>query len=158
MHYSILTAFIVCLVHSHFSRVSGYNCTKFGGLNHYHPLVECPPANFMLKDNLVECFDNFTSFHNGPNLEYMCMSRRDMDEEIIKNTTVTTAYIHNELNDLIFEPFSTKYQFNGTHFKCDSEEKWAGSWFNIDADSTSPCTTNTTISVNVKYHSDDNNL
>ena len=33
------------------------NCSDFDG--HYgseYPLVECPPAKFMLKDNLVECF------------------------------------------------------------------------------------------------------
>ena len=38
---------------------SGYNCSDFkGAFGSEHPLVECPPAKFMLKDNLVECFDN----------------------------------------------------------------------------------------------------
>ena len=38
---------------------SGYNCSDFSGF-YPVPLVECPPAKFMLQDNLVECFDNYT--------------------------------------------------------------------------------------------------
>ena len=40
---------------------SEYNCSDFKGNNGIkHPLEECPPANFMLNDNLLECFDNYT--------------------------------------------------------------------------------------------------
>ena len=79
-----------------------------------------------------------------------------INEERIKNLMVTPAYIDNELDDIIFKAFSTRYHFNGTHFKCDSEEKWADSWFKIDVDSVSPCMTDTKISINMKYnHSTD---
>ena len=37
---------------------SGYNCSDFDDV-YGKPLKECPPAKFMLKDNLVECFDYF---------------------------------------------------------------------------------------------------
>ena len=38
---------------------SGYNCSDFKSILSNFTLVECPPAKFMLKDNLVECFDNY---------------------------------------------------------------------------------------------------
>ena len=42
---------------------SGYNCSDFNMYGSGHvPLAECPPARFMLKDNLVECFDNYTKY------------------------------------------------------------------------------------------------
>ena len=135
-----------------------YNCSQFDGYNGslIYPLMECPQAKFMLKDNLVECFDNHTRLVIN-STSYWCMSRRDIAEEKIKELIVTPAYIKNELDEIIFKSFSTKYHFNGTHFKCDNEEKWADSWFSIHVDSVSPCTTDTTISTNMKYnHSGDN--
>ena len=51
---------LILLLKSQLTEESGYNCSDFKGNNHRHPLVECPPAKFMLKDNLVECFDNYT--------------------------------------------------------------------------------------------------
>ena len=34
------------------------HCSKFNGaLN--HSLVECPPAKFMIKNNLFECYDKY---------------------------------------------------------------------------------------------------
>ena len=57
---------LILLLKSQVPEGSGYNCSDFKG---YHgiqyPLVECPPAKFMLKDNLVECFDNFTRITDG---------------------------------------------------------------------------------------------
>ena len=52
---------LILLLKSQLTKENGYNCSDFEG--HHgssHPLVECPPAKFMLKDNLVECFDNYT--------------------------------------------------------------------------------------------------
>ena len=48
---------LILLLISQVTEGSGYNCSDF---DQKHPLVECPPAKFMLKDNLVECFDNYT--------------------------------------------------------------------------------------------------
>ena len=51
---------IILLLKSQVPEGSGYNCSDFDSLNQIYSLVECPPAKFMLKDNLVECFDNYT--------------------------------------------------------------------------------------------------
>ena len=53
---------LILLLISQVTEGSGYNCSDF---DQKHPLVECPPAKFMLKDNLVECFDNFTRITDG---------------------------------------------------------------------------------------------
>ena len=55
---------IILLLKSQVSEGSGYNCSNFKGYYSNHPLVECPPAKFMLKDNLVECFDNYTKHYD----------------------------------------------------------------------------------------------
>ena len=53
------------LLLNHVTKGSGYNCSDFEGVyGSKHPLEECPPAKFMLKDNLVECFDNCTKNNN----------------------------------------------------------------------------------------------
>ena len=53
------------LLLNHVTEESGYNCSDFksayGSKCH---LEECPPAKFMLKDNLVECYDNCTKSNN----------------------------------------------------------------------------------------------
>ena len=52
---------LILLLISQVTEGSGYNCSDFSGYyGSEYPLVECPPAKFMLKDNLVECFDNYT--------------------------------------------------------------------------------------------------
>ena len=51
---------LVLLLKSQVTEGSGYNCSDINGQSPFDPLVECPPAKFMLIDNLVECFDNFT--------------------------------------------------------------------------------------------------
>ena len=57
---------LILLLISQVTEGSGYNCSDFDGLHgSEHLLVECPPAKFMLKDNLVECFDNCTKSHNN---------------------------------------------------------------------------------------------
>ena len=90
---------------------------------------------------------------------YWCWSRKDVEENRIKKLTLSTSITRiDELIDLIKQPFKTRYLYNGTHIRCDSKEKWAGLWFNIDADSITPCVTNTSLEVNVKYRSSNKNL
>ena len=53
---------LILLLKSQVPEGSGYNCSDFSGFyGGQYPLVECPPAKFMIKDNLVECFDNYTN-------------------------------------------------------------------------------------------------
>ena len=47
------------LLLNHVTEGSGYNCSDFKGVYENTHLEECPPAKFMLEDNLVECFDNY---------------------------------------------------------------------------------------------------
>ena len=56
---------LILFLKSQVTEQSGYNCSDFkGNGGSQFPLVECPPAKFMLKDNLVECFDSATKYHN----------------------------------------------------------------------------------------------
>ena len=98
----------------------------------------------------------------GSDLDYKfwCWSRGDVKEADIKKYPITTSFVEDlELQELIFNhPFTISYRFNGSHFQCNVDELWNDSWFNNTADSTSPCITNTSLHVNVKYRNDDNNL
>ena len=91
---------------------------------------------------------DYEYYHN-----YWCWSRRDFDETTLKNTIIISDYVEDkELQDLISQPFSMRYHFNGSHFQCDKNESWNDRWFSVETESTSPCITNTSLPVNVKYH------
>ena len=63
MLYQGNVVFLILLLKCQVTEGSGYNCSDFKGYyGIQYPLVECPPAKFMLKDNLVECFDNVTKY------------------------------------------------------------------------------------------------
>ena len=57
-------AFIILFLKYQVPEGSGYNCSDIDGHYEDHPLVECQPAKFMKKGNLVECFDNYTKYHS----------------------------------------------------------------------------------------------
>ena len=63
---------LVLLVTTKLTEEIGYNCSDFDGRHGDHTLVECPPAKFMLKDNLVECFDNFTKWYQDGRFKKFC--------------------------------------------------------------------------------------
>ena len=44
----------------------------------------------------------------------------------------------------------------GTSYSVDNS--WNDAWFSVETDSTSPCVTNTSVPINVKYHCADNEL
>ena len=89
-----------------------------------------------------------------------CWSRKDINETQIKKLPIITSFVEDyELQDLIFnQTFSISYRFNGSHFQCNVDEFWNDLWFDKNVDSTSPCITNTSLHINVKYHAQDNNL
>ena len=65
MLYQGIVVLLILLLISQVTEESGYNCTDSDGYQHNgNPLVECPPAKFMIEDGLVECFDNFTIITN----------------------------------------------------------------------------------------------
>ena len=91
---------------------------------------------------------------------FWCWSRGDVKEATVKEFPITTSLIEDyELESKIFnQPFSISYRHNGSHFQCNIDELWNDLWFDNNVDSTSPCITNTSLPVNVKYHTHDDNL
>ena len=61
MQYQGIILFLILLPKFRLTEESGYKCSDFhnaaGKL-----LEECPPAKFMLVENLVECYDNASRF------------------------------------------------------------------------------------------------
>ena len=62
------------------------------------------------------------------------------------------------MKELIQKPFSVRYLSNGTHYKCHFGEEWANKWYMITDYNMSPCVTNTSLVVNVKFKATDNEL
>ena len=93
--------------------------------------------------------------------QFWCWSRKDVKEADVKELSIITSFVEDyELKDLIFnQPFSISYRFNGSHFQCNVDELWNDLWFDRNFSSNSPCITNTSLHVNVKYRTtQDNNL
>ena len=57
MQYQGVLLLFILLLNSHITEESGYKCSDFHN-QAGKPLEECPPAKFMLKDQLVEYFDS----------------------------------------------------------------------------------------------------
>ena len=92
--------------------------------------------------------------------EFWCWSRKDVKEADVKDISIIASFVQDyELQDRIFnQPFSISYRFNGSHFQCNVVDKlWNDLWFDKNVDSTSPCITNTSLHVNVKYHATQDN-
>ena len=68
MNYANIFLPILMLSLCNLTEGKGYDCSKFDSHSMGRTLVECPPAKFMVEDNLVECFDNFTKIdlEDGP--------------------------------------------------------------------------------------------
>ena len=91
-------------------------------------------------------------FLDGYSNQYWCWSRRDVSEETIKDAILSTAVVDDyEMTELSKNPFSVRYLSNGTHYKCDHSEEWANAWYTVTDYNTSPCITNTSLAVNVKF-------
>jgi hypothetical protein len=121
----ILTLFcIICLfLPQYLTKQADDHCSQFNGYLG-NPLVECP--TYDLDHNYYECYDanfkaNFAEF-----LNYWCWNRLDNDETILKNLTISTAYVNDDvLFQQINQPFSSMIHRNETHAICGSNENWA---------------------------------
>ena len=180
MQFQGVILLLMLLLKSRFTEESEYKCSDFHGS--YGHLDECPPAKFMLKDHLVECYDRYSksagrhsfsptylnvfcnnlsfsleiNFLDYDSNQYWCWSRLDVSEDKIKKQILSTAIVDDhELTELSKKPFSVRYKFNGTHYKCDCSEEWANTWFLNTDYNTSPCVTNTSLAVNVKFQATD---
>ena len=98
-------------------------------------------------------------FQDGENNQYWCWSRKDVSEGQIKKELLSTAVVDDyKLAELIRKPFSVRYISNETHYKCDYSEQWANAWYMITDYNNSPCVTNTSLPINVKFKPVDNQL
>ena len=122
-------------------------CSKHS--TNIYNLTECPSSE---KFNLLECYDK--SFENPYNIKFWCWSRRDNDEKVIKNVSISTAHVEDiDLIRNINRPFSTQFTSNGTHLECDTMEKWATGSIRISTSYTKslPCVTSTLSVAEIKY-------
>ena len=134
-------------------------CSKHSHPNdEYFPyyLTECPSSgNF----NLLECYD--VDLKNDSALftmAFYCWSRRDNDESVIKNVSISTNRVEDDdLIEKINKPFTTQFTSNGTHLKCDTMEKWATKSFPVDISTYDvPCVTSTISVAEFNYNYDYN--
>ena len=91
---------------------------------------------------------------------FWCYSRRDVNlTQVKEEVPIITSFVEDyELQDLIFnQPFSISYRFNGSHYQCNVDELWNDAWFDKNVGSNSPCVTNTSLPINVLYHTTQDN-
>ena len=129
-------------------------CTKHSGNDNdiSYNLTECPSSG---KFNLLECYNaKEKSRQDVRMLAFWCWSRRDNDEKMIKNVSISTAHVEGE--DLINQPFSTQFTFNGTHLKCDAMETWATESIDVNTNhyATLLCVTSTVSIADFVYCND----
>ena len=85
--------------------------------------MECPAYD--LDPNYYECYDAYLKENFSVSLQYWCWNRLDNDETILKNLTISTAYVN---DDLLFQqinqPFTSIIRNSGNHTICGSNENW----------------------------------
>lgn len=113
---------------------------------------------FVSRSSRIHQKTNKINFLDGNSNKYWCWSRHDVSEDIIKDTIISAAVDDQELTDLMKQPFSVRYLSNETHYKCDSSKEWANAWYVISGDNISPCVTNTSVAINVKFKANDDKL
>ena len=125
-------------------------CSKFSQGN-WH-LTECPSSETF---KLLECYDAWGANDEMMGIHFWCWSRRDNDEKVIKNVSISTTRVEEDdgLIAKINQPFSTQFTFNGTHLKCDTMETWATEYIDVSTTdyATLLCVTST-ISVAEFYY------
>ena len=57
--------------------------------------------------------------------DYFCWSRKDWLEKDLEQVPIFTGSREKVFN----HSFSGSFEFNGTHLRCKSDEKWAQTWF-----------------------------
>ena len=82
----------------------------------------------------------FVRYVNSVRNSYWCMSRKDYNETYLKSLKISTAFRNEKIDS-----FSTQFQYNKTHVKCNSTEEWLQLWYdtsnNFIYGQTIPCVT-----------------
>ena len=62
-----IIVFITLLLKFQLTEAASYNCSDFDGHAgpYKYPMVACPPAKFMLENDLLECYDNYSKYTEG---------------------------------------------------------------------------------------------
>ena len=94
-------------------------------------------------------------FFIGYPYAYLCMSRQDVSEEVLKNKIAIMSTNSQDGED-IHEIIEAKFEFNSTAITCLTNESWAhelvhNSYPNSSHDAWIPCVTSTGLLVNFGY-------
>ena len=81
----------------------------------------------MIEHNLIQCYSKkwitlFEPYVGIPPI-YDCWSRKDVDEEYLKNNVTFTTEYSNDGIDVNY--ISASFKYNGTHLNCLAQEDWA---------------------------------
>ena len=115
---------IFLFVRSEFAEKVYDPCSEFlnyGGT----PLVKCQSEKS--GDDYLECYDLSwkETFEGSIPLMYWCWSRRDNNDDVLKDFTISARYYDNsELNNILNRPFTAKFHVNESHIICQNNEEW----------------------------------
>ena len=76
---------------------------------------------------------------NSESNSYWCLSRKDYNETYLESLKISESFKSETIDS-----FSTRFQYNGSHVKCDSAEGWSQLWYDTHGsgfDQTLPCVT-----------------
>ena len=101
-------------------------CSEFVNPWSLNPVVKCPSEKS--EQDYLECYDlsekNLLEHNHAPLLHW-CWSRKDNNEDVLKNLTISGYNDDNaEFNDMINKPFTANFHINETHIVCQDNEEW----------------------------------
>ena len=169
----IILQFIICLLHiftfcwvCQGYEIEEYNCSAFpewewNGLK--YPWTNCPRNEYMIEHNLIQCYSKKWNYEHdyeystGTPSIHDCWSRKDVDEEFLKNNVTITTEYSNDGIDIRY--ISASFKYNGTHLNCIAQEDWAQNLpvvLDFNGYDYYPCITNTSLMATFEIkHSDD---
>ena len=140
MFSSNLICIICFLLPQYLAKKTDDPCSQFHDIAG-SPLVECPAYD--LDPNYVECYEAFAKKTAGI-FQYWCWNRLDNDETILKNLTISTAYVNDdELFQQINKPFTSMVYNDGINIICSTNNNLTFP----STDDTFYCPTSTSIPV-----------
>ena len=145
--------------------IEEYNCSAFPEWEWHgdrYPWTNCPRNEYMIEHNLIQCYSKKWNYGNpdiqGIPLFYDCWSRKDVDEEFLKNNVTITTEYSNDGIDISY--ISASFKYNGTHLNCIAQEDWAQNLpIVLDYDDGYDyhlCVTNTSLMATFQIHYSDN--
>ena len=114
----------------------------------------------MIETNSYQCYSKQwkdyidSTFFIGYPYAYLCMSRQDVSEEVLKNKIAIISTNSQDGEDI--NEIEAKFEFNSTAITCLTNESWAhelvhNSYANNSHSAWIPCVTSTGLLVNFRY-------